>query len=169
MVQSLSELAFLLFFLAVAVVVLLYSESRTVRAELAASEAARATLEEEVAFLQKILEEKEHGVVPCWRRPEGAIPRVAGGIVVHAAGEYELWNGTSGERRQVNTQTKSEEEQTEGYLTDALARLFGEERAYAGEQNCYLRLTVENRTGDYAPYEVATAAITDLGMVVAHE
>lgn len=70
-VQSLSEIAFILFFLAIGAALLLYGKYETTRDALLETEVQRDSLEEEVAFLQEILEEKRHGVVPCWRRPEG--------------------------------------------------------------------------------------------------
>jgi hypothetical protein len=54
-------------------------------------------------------------------------------------------------------------------LRGALAELLAQERQYAGEKNCYLRVSISNRTNDYGLYEAVEEVVTDAGMVVARE
>ncbi|MFP4331351.1 MAG: hypothetical protein ACLFP6_11590 [Spirochaetaceae bacterium] len=161
MVQSLSELAFILFFLAVAAAVLLQARHAEARAALAAAEAELAVLDEEVAFLRQLMDEKQYGVVPCWRRPEGEVPQIAGGVRIAADGSWSVWNAASGEERELDDDSEP--------LAPVMETLFSREMRYADEMGCYIRVSIENGTPEFAPYERARETVVGLGLVVANE
>ena len=187
--HSLSEFAYIMLFLSLGACVLLYAESRQARARAAAYAAENERLAEEVAFLTDMLEEKRHGVVPCWRRPEGTIDKVAGSIVIHDEGWFTVVRGADGYTVDVRearpeaarslraaaggTEVVDMEPETAGsaieVLDDTVRRVLRGELRYAGKKNCYLRVAVENQTNDYKLYEEVTSVVTGAGMVVAHE
>lgn len=161
LLQSLSEFAYLLLFLTLGGALVLFGQIREAEERVRAAEAEVARLTTEVAFLTEILEEKQYGVVPCWRRPEGEVPPISARIVLHGPGHVSLLRTQDQARRELDGAPAE--------LRDSLLALLQGELRYAGGKNCYLRVAVENRTNDYSLYEQAADVVTEAGMVVAHE
>ncbi len=177
MLFSLSELAFILFFLAVTAAAIVFQAHEDTRAEADKLTTERDTLraerdylavsvddlEQEVDFLNEILEEYRHGVVPCWRRPDTIVPPVIGEIAIRSLSRYEIIRTGSSD---VTVLTGARRELEEN-LKDALPVLFREELAYAGANRCYLRINVRNETNLFSLYENVVDVITGRNMVVA--
>jgi hypothetical protein len=193
--HSLSEFAYIMLFLTLGAAVFLYAESRAARARAAEYAAENERLTEEVQFLTEMLEEKRHGVVPCWRRPEGVIPKVVGRIVIHGEASFTVERTADGRSVRVprdrarsergpgaerddagaagaaaGTSGPDEEPGTPMERLDgAMRSLFAEDLRYAGGKNCYLRVAIENETNDYALYDEVASVVTGAGMVVARD
>jgi hypothetical protein len=170
MLFSLSELAFVFFFLAVTAAVLVYqsyeesqAETDRLTEERVRLAASVETLEEEVVFLNDMLEEYRHGVVPCWRRPDGTISPVIGEITIRHRSRYEvLRHGSDDVSVLVGTQAALAES-LDGFLTTA----FREELVYAGANRCYLRIAVRNETDSFQLYEDVVNVVAGRNVVVA--
>lgn len=169
MLYSLSEFAYILLFLSMGAAVLLYG--RSVRAEREAEELTvrvaelQGEVEElttEVNFLNELLAEKRYGVVPCWKRPEGVVPPVAGTVTINFSDEFVLKRNSSG--RAVTVRPSYDERKQ--VLEVALSRLFASDLAYAESKNCYLRVTIENNTGSFHIYSDVLDVLGSLGFVV---
>jgi len=172
MLYSLSEFSYILLFLAVGAATLLYGRYETVERrnrELAASNTElRAQVDElkvEVDFLNELLAEKKYGVVPCWRRPEGVIPRVAGTITIVMSSEFTIYRAACGKSITVHPSY----DDREALLERTIAGLFEQDLAYAREKNCYIRMSIENRTGSFHIYSDVLSVLSSLGIVVANQ
>lgn len=164
--HSLSEFAYILLFLALGALAVLYVQATAAEARAQAYAEENERLAEEVAFLEEILEEKRHGVVPCWRRPEEEVPKVAGRIVIHDETSFTVLRGTEGRSVEVEA---SEAQKAKSELDEAMRKVLHEELTYAGEKNCYLRVEIENETNDFQLYDEVASIVTGAGMVVARE
>ena len=180
MLFSLSELAFVLLFLAIGAAVMLFQVSRSARAEAEAVrqekislqdtvvtlESSLVTLEVEVEFLQKTLDEFRYGVVPCWRRPDKTIPLLVGSVAINNRDRYTITrNNRSTEVFVLETEPHIVRED----LTRALVTLFEEEINYAAANRCYLRMAVTNDTNSFVFYQTVAEVVTGTKMVVASE
>lgn len=155
MLFSLSEFAFLLFFLAVAGATVLYGHQQELDFIIRQQEEQIEILDQEVVFLNELLDELRYGVVPCWRRPERAVPPVVGVLTLLGEGAFELEH-PDGPRLH----------REEPLEAAHLGTVFHREFSYAREANCYLRLEVRNQTDSFEVYRDAAAAIRSTGMVV---
>jgi hypothetical protein len=158
--HSLSEFAYIMLFLSLGAAAALFAQNRLLEARAADYAAENERLAAEVAFLTEILEEKRHGVVPCWRRPEGAVPMVVATIVIHDRTSFTVLRTASGSSVQVGVRED---------LDAAVRSLLAEDLRYAGAKSCYLRVAIENQTNDYALFEEVASVVTGAGMVVARE
>ena len=173
--HSLSEFAYIMLFLSLGAAAALFAQNRALeaRAEEYAVENERLTAE--VAFLTEILEEKRHGVVPCWRRPEEAVPKVVATIVIHDEAEFSVTRTASGQSVQIGAgkaAAAAVETPAGGpreRLDASVRSLLAEDLRYAGARTCYLRVAIENETNDYALYEEVAEVVTGAGMVVARD
>lgn len=157
---SLSELAFLLLFIAAGAAVLLYAELSSRLDEIRA-------LEDEVAHLEEVLAEKENSIVPCWKRPGSPIPEIAGVLTVSGRTDYVLTHYNSGALR-IEGLTGNPE--TDNPLIERqLAGIFGFDIAYANARNCYVRVRIENETNDFSLYKAAAENFKRVGLVVVNE
>lgn len=177
MLFSLSELAFVLFFLAVTAAVLIYQSHEDTQREAEQLQAEKNrlvgerelltasidSLEKEVVFLYEMLEEYRHGVVPCWRRPDSVVPPVIGAITIRSLSRFEILKSGSSEEVEL-TGTRQEIEEN---LRESLPVLFREELAYAETNRCYLRISVRNETNLFSLYESVVEVISGRSMVVA--
>ena len=155
MLFSLSEFAFLFFFLAVAGVTVLYGRQQELDRVIRRQDERIRVLDEEVVFLNELLEEVRYGVVPCWRRPERAVPPVVGVLTLRGEAAFDLAYPGSGVLRSEETLEARH-----------LGVVFAWEFAYARDNNCYLRLEVRNETDSFELYREAAATIRSTGMVV---
>jgi hypothetical protein len=154
---SFSEFAFLLLFLSIgagAAVTVSYLEARKVIEEQA----------REITVLNELLADKRYGVVPCWKRPEGAVPEVAGTVTIHSGSRLTVRHH-SGQQAELVFRYGTLKEQ----LIPAVGRLFKGEQVYAAEKNCYLRFTVVNETNSYELYHTVSRSLSEIGMVVVDE
>lgn len=164
--HSLSEFAYILLFLALGVLAVLFVQVTVAQAQAQAYAEENERLAEEVAFLEDMLEELRHGVVPCWRRPDSDIPMVAGRVVIHDETTFTAVSGTGGSSVEIEA---DEPPEARSELEDAMREGLHDDLSYAGEKNCYLRIAIDNRTNDYELYDEVASIITDAGMVVARE
>lgn len=170
-IYSLSELAFVLFTLALAVTVFLAVELQNARAAATAlradNEALRqevGALEDEVADLTASLERLLGGVVACWRRPDSPLPPIAATVTIKDPYRYVV-TATGGASRLVETVPATAARAVEETLRSALAA----SRRYAAANGCYLRIAVDNRTDSYPLYQQIEEVVDALGMVVVHQ
>ena len=175
---SIAELGFILFFLAVGAAALLYGRVLEEEARTADLETLNTLLNrevdrliEEVDFLNEILAEKEHGVVPCWRRPDGEVPRIVGVLTIHHRYALTLEHhaySPSPESSGGKYMRRLEFDFTQetAPLQQAVRELFASELAYAREKNCYLRLAVKNETNSFAFYQSVSSVLVGMGIVV---
>lgn len=155
---SLSEFAYIFLFLSIGVLSILYAHHCENLKELAA-------LKEEVNFLTEVLAEKENAVVPCWRRPDAIIPELVGTITIHNGISYSTTHTASG-RTETIAASPDEREQI---LTSRLLKTFREEREYAAEKNCYIRVRIVNETNDFSLYKDLGQVLSRIGMVLVNE
>lgn len=166
---SLAEFSWILLFLAIGALVLIAFQLSRERARVDGLEAQVVELQEkngelirEVNVLNELLAEKKNGVVPCWRRPEGVVPKLMGTIRIQGRDDVLLSRSRDGEDRKL---TLGEKERQES-LIKALTDLFYRELAYAREKNCYVRLRIVNETNSFKFYQEASDAATEAGIVV---
>ena len=186
--HSLSEFAYIMLFLSLGAAAALFAQNHALEARAAEYATENERLTAEVAFLTEILEEKRHGVVPCWRRPEEAVPRVVATIVIHDEAEFTVTRTASGDSVRIGADVAAEpgsgrtggREPAEApgepsadtareRLNANVRSLLAEDLRYAGTKTCYLRVAIENRTNDYALYEKVAEVVTGAGMVVARD
>ncbi|TVQ34851.1 MAG: hypothetical protein EA384_17050 [Spirochaetaceae bacterium] len=166
MLYSLSEFAFVLLFVALAASALLYVRSLAAEQRAAEQELQIAALTEEVDFLNEMLSEKQYGVVPCWRRPDGSIAPLVGALTVHGPHRYTVSRVRDQDELTLNT---AGAEDGSLIMETALRQLYAEELAYAAEHNCYLRIAVQNETDSYAHFRDTASVIARTRMVVINE
>ena len=187
--HSLSEFAYIMLFLSLGAAAALFAQNDALEARAAEYAAENERLTAEVAFLTEILEEKRHGVVPCWRRPEEAVSRVVATILIHEEAEFTVTRTANEDSVRIGADTaaaKSASGRTGGRepaeapgepsadtayerLNASVRSLLAEDLRYAGTKTCYLRVAIENRTNDYALYEKVAEVVTGAGMVVARD
>ena len=158
MAFSFTELAFLLLILAIGTSAFFYAYYTKAQKEI-------SVLKEEVNFLNEILAEKENAIVPCWRRPEGIIPKLVGTITIHSNISYSI-SHTENKHNETFEVTREERDQ---YITKRLLNLFKAERAYAEEKNCYIRMKIVNETNDFSIYKELGLVLRSLGVVLVNE
>lgn len=177
MLFSLSELAFVLFLLAITAAAMIFQSHEDTRAEAVRLEEERdvlrkereyletsvVALEQEVGFLNEVLDEYRYGVVPCWRRPDGTIPPLVGVVTIHTRSRYEITRERSGDTLILTEAPVAMEE----YLEESLRTLFQEEFTYAAANRCYLRISVLNETNSFPLYENVVSVVSRRNMVVA--
>jgi hypothetical protein len=120
-------------------------------------------LEKQKYELEKRIYELENGNVPCWKRPGGTIPEVAGRIIILDSTSFMIWHYESGNTlvQAISRNARSD------VLRENLGRLFSSSLVYADVMNCYIRVEIENRTMSYPLYEELEAIVTSMGMVIA--
>lgn len=161
MAITFSEFAYVLLFVALGAAALLFTRVNAARTELSFCYAQTEQLRSEVSGLNELLEETRYGVVPCWRRPERAVPPVSLAVVIESNGALRL--GTP-DRKPVDLGVGEAADETA--VRQAVIALIAEQQAYAAERACYLRVTVENRTTDFVPYRRVTETLRAIGLVV---
>ena len=165
MMYSISEFAFILAFLCIGLGALVYGRYRAVEQIAEKQRVEIDVLTAEVVFLNELLEEKQYGNVPCWRRPDATIPFVVGRLTIHDAESISAARAAEAAVRTVTLGGRTLEEA----LRPAVVDLFRSEIAYAGDHNCYLRLEVANETDNFPIYREVAAVVTRIGMVAVHE
>ena len=165
MMYSLSEFAFILAFLCIGLGALVYGRYRASEQVAERQRVEIDVLTAEVVFLNELLEEKQYGNVPCWRRPDATIPFVVGRLTIHDAESISAARAAEAAVRTVTLGGRTLEEA----LRPAVVDLFRSEIAYAGDHNCYLRLEVANETDEFPIYRDVAAVVTRIGMVAVHE
>lgn len=177
LVNSLSEIAFLLAFIFIASSgvlgvflqrlgakhdVLKAAHKEVVEENLLLEEES-FSLRESVASLEAELEKIRNANLPCWRRPDGTIPAIAGRIHIYSTFEFEVWHFQNGSQRFEVLPGESEVET----LREVLNRMFVETYAYARQNNCYLRIEIVNHTFSYDIYATVEDLVTAMGLVIA--
>lgn len=152
---SLTEFAYLLLFVFIGAAVIMFVQIRQDRQTIAG-------LKQETEFLQKMLDEKKDGAVPCWKRPDSPVPEIAGTVVIHSTFLYTVQHHKKGEREVMITDSGKAEEQ----LKEVLRQVFWEDTAYAGKKKCYVRVKIVNETNDYSLYKNLASVFKSLGIVV---
>jgi hypothetical protein len=165
MMYSLSEFAFILLFLSLAAAVLLLGRYADAAARAVSLEQEVSVLEQEVAFLNEILSEKQYGVVPCWRRPEQSVPPVVGTVTIHGRDVFSVARAADGRTVEI----ASREDESADAIEGTLRSLFRQDLEYAGEMNCYLRVAVHNQTNSFTFYRNVADVVSGTGMVVVNE
>lgn len=158
MLFSLTEFAFVLLFLCIAGLGVLYAAYDAGNRQAHLMRARVDTLETEVVFLQELLDEKQYGVVPCWRRPEQKVAPLIGSVRILGPNAY-----TVEHRSGVARDSLPEE------LIPNVLELFAPDIRYASEMNCYLRVAVDNTTNSFAYYRRVADELRNHGLVVVNE
>jgi hypothetical protein len=153
-----AEIAYLLVFVFAGSLSLLFLQYRAAR--------------EEVAFLLELIEKmeyKKNAAYPCWIRPDGVIPEVAGTLIIHSP-EYTEVSRTNGGSGKIDTSidTGGQAARRDALFTN-VRRLFQEDNQFASRNRCYIRVKVENRTNDYALFLETAQVLKSMGMVVVNE
>jgi len=158
MLFSITEFAFVLVFVSIAALGLLYAGYEASRGQARRLRQHVDTLETEVVFLQELLDEKQYGVVPCWRRPEQAVPPLIGSVRIAGPDSYAL-------EHRAGTVRESEPAR----LIPDIQALFAPDIRYAAGANCYLRIAVSNETNSFAYYRKVSDELRQNGLVVVNE
>ena len=148
---SLTEFAYLLLFIFIGASAILFV--RYVK-----SEETVASLKKETAFLQKMLDEKKDGAVPCWKRPDAKIPKIAGKVIIHSIFFFTVQN-----------HAKTGMDTAESGLKKTILQSFKEDMAYAHKRKCYIRVKIINKTNDYSLYKKVAEKVKALDIVVVNE
>lgn len=155
-----AEFAYILLFVALGALALLFLQYRAAREE-------RAFLLDQIARM----EEKKNAAYPCWIRPDGVIPQIAGTLVIHSADSVELTRTNGG---YVEIQRPRGAGEAGGWnrrdaLFSSVRRTFQQDNQYAAGNRCYIRVKVENRTNDYNLFLESAKVLKSLGIVVVNE
>jgi len=149
LLYSQAEFAYILLFIALGALSLLFLQYRAIA--------------EELAFVYERLEEmeeKKNVRTPCWIRPDGVIPKIAGKITIVDM-ENIVFERTLGGRSEIVLD--------KGFGVDpirsAIVQLFLEDRQFAERNFCYLRLSVVNNTGSYDVYLAVDQLLRGMGIV----
>lgn len=175
MIYSFSELAFLLFMIALVAAAVLFEQERHARREAAALAEERDTLllhqdvltekigglEEQVDYLNGELERYLGGNVPCDRRWGTSIPRVVGRVDIQRLTQYRLVN----HRTQQVTAFSSEDRAVPGAIVELTRDLFRDELAYAQRNTCYIRVEVANETNNFALFREVDSTLRRINIV----
>jgi hypothetical protein len=165
MMHSLSEFAFLLAFVFLTASALLASgfldlqaEREALALELEGARGQIAELNAELAYLR----EKQDAPLPCWQRPDGTIPEVAGILTIRSSRDFEFWHYDTGSLMLMELPFETRNER----LAAALQDLFAPSLAYAAERQCYLRVRIINETRRFDLYDELAAMAAGLGLVI---
>lgn len=109
LLHSISEFAYILVFVTIGAALVLYAGTQESRRRAEELEEDNRQLRQQVASLNEILQDKRYGVVPCWRRPEGQIPRVVAVISILDQSFFQITRNTDGTLVQVGQKEASEE------------------------------------------------------------
>lgn len=175
MIYSFSELAFLLFMIALVAAAVLFEQERHARREAAALAEERDTLllhqdvltekigglEEQVDDLNKEIERLLGGSVPCDQRRGTSIPAVAGRVDIQRLTQYRLVN----HRTQQVTTFSSEDRAVPGAIVELTRDLFRDELAYAQRNTCYIRVAVANETNNFALFREVDSTLRRINIV----
>ncbi|MDF1569514.1 MAG: hypothetical protein RQ801_07480 [Spirochaetaceae bacterium] len=157
-----AEFAYILLFIALGALALLFLQYRAAREE-------RAFLLDQIARM----EEKKNAAYPCWVRPDGVIPEIAGTLVIHSADSAELKRTNGGFVKIVRPEdadaAATEEWNRRDAAFSAVRRTFQQDNQYAAGNRCYIRVKVENRTNDYNLFLETAQVLKSLGIVVVNE
>ena len=156
MAHTQAEFAYVLLFLALGALALLFLQYRIAREE-------RAFLLDQISSM----EEKKDAAYPCWTRPDGVIPKLAGTLVIHSADRLEL-SRTNGVTVEIQAGAQSDWDRR-GEVFSATRRTFQQDNQYAAGNRCYIRVKVENRTNDYNLFLETAQVLKSLGIVVVNE
>lgn len=112
-----------------------------------------------------MMEDKKDAAYPCWVRPDGIIPEVAGLVVIHSADFMEVTRTDGGfqEIRMAGELSRHDQ------VFSSIRRIFQEDNQFASRNRCYIRVRVENRTNDYALYLETAQILRSLGIVAVNE
>ncbi|RKX96834.1 MAG: hypothetical protein DRZ90_08135 [Spirochaetes bacterium] len=156
MAYTQAEFAYVLLFIALGALALLFLQYRIAREE-------RAFLLDQI----EQMEEKKDAAYPCWIRPDGVIPELAGTLVIYSDEWLDLSRINGGH---VDIQAGG---QTDWVRRDAVfsatRRLFQQDNQYATCNHCYIRVKVENRTNNYNLFLESAQVLKSLGIVVVNE
>jgi Tfp pilus assembly protein PilZ len=161
LVYSQAEFAYILLFIALGALSLLFLQYRAVK-------------EEVVFLLEQIekMEEKKDAAYPCWIRPDGIIPRIAGVVVIHSDSLVEIRRSNGG-FREIRSDGENESADSgrgrRDELFTALRQMFREDNQFATCNHCYIRVQIENRTNDYSLYLETAQVLRSLGIVAVNE
>jgi hypothetical protein len=159
---SMAEFSWIILFIAIGTAAFVWGrfseaseEARTLRQEVTG-------LKEDINILNELLAEKENGVVPCWRRPEGVIPPLVGTIIIE--GRYSILVSRDSDKSaaELVLEDDGRKEAIQALLRD----LFAAELSFSREKNCYLRIRIENRTDSFNFYQEAADAASKAGIIV---
>ncbi len=182
MIYSFSELAFLLFMIALVAAAVLFEQERHVRREAAALAEERdvllhrqdvllhrqdvltatiSGLEEEVDYLNAELERYLGGNVPCDRRWGSPIPWLVGRVHIQRLTEYSLLNHET----QRSATFSSEERAVPGALVELARDLFLDELRFARAYSCYIRVEIVNETNNFALFREVDTVLRRINIV----
>ena len=155
-----AEFAYILLFIALGALALLFLQYRAAREE-------RAFLLDQIARM----EEKKNAAYPCWIRPDGFIPKIAGTLVIHSADFAELKRTNGGYEKIVRPEDAdaAADWNRRDASFSAIRRTFQQDNQYAVGNRCYIRVKVENRTNDYNLFLETAQVLKSLGIVVVNE
>jgi len=155
-----AEFAYILLFIALGALALLFLQYRAAREE-------RAFLLDQIARM----EEKKNAAYPCWVRPDGVIPEIAGTLVIHSADFAELTRTNGGFTEIVRPEDPDAAESwiRRDAVFSAVRRTFQEDNQFAAGNRCYIRVKVENHTNDYNLFLETAQVLKSLGIVVVNE
>ena len=157
-----AEFAYILLFIALGALAFLFLQYRAAREE-------RAFLLDQIARM----EEKKDAAYPCWLRPDGVIPEIAGNIVIHSSGFAEL-NRTNGGTVEIRRPVENINPDGSSWarrdaIFSEVRRMFQQDNQYASGNRCYIRVRVENHTNDYNLFLETAQVLKSLGIVVVNE
>lgn len=158
MLFSLTEFAFVLVFVCIAALSFLYAGYEASRGQARLLRQQVDTLESEVVFLQELLDEKQYGVVPCWRRPEQAVPPLIGSVRISGPDSFAVEHRSGAVRNSESAR-----------LMPDIQELFAPDIRYAAGAHCYLRIEVRNETNSFAYYRTVADELREQGLVVVNE
>jgi len=161
LVYSQAEFAYILLFIALGALALLFLQYR-------------AAKEEVIFLLERIemMEDKKNAAYPCWVRPDGIIPQIAGEVEIHSAGRIEISRTDGGSREILITGEHGSDTPAPArrdQVFSAVRQIFQEDNQFASRNRCYIRVQVVNRTNDYALYLETAQVLRSLGIVAVNE
>jgi hypothetical protein len=155
-----AEFAYILLFIALGALALLFLQYRAAA--------------EEVAFLlERIekMEEKKNAAYPCWIRPDGYIPKVAGTLTIYGRDKVEIVR-TSGGRSMLLMPEEGwgtgNGSRQAGIFRD-VKKLFSKDTEFGSCNHCYIRVQIINKTNDYSLFLESAKVLKTLGIVVVNE
>ena len=118
-----------------------------------------------------MMEDKKNAAYPCWVRPDGIIPEVAGLVIIHNADFIEVTRVNGGFQKIQLTEVDGDESESprQDQVFSAVRQIFQEDNQFASKNRCYIRVKVENQTNDYALYLETAQILKSLGIVAVNE